>query len=201
MLDAQYFMPHGHCYLWRPDILWTHVISDAITGIAYFSIPLAIAYYRWKSRFTGKLMTYVMAMFITFIFLCGTTHFIQIWTVWKPNYYFEGFVKALTAVASVLTAVSIWPLIPKALRIPSPEELEKANSELDSLNRSLEKTVTDAVATSEQKATALEVTNKKLEVFNKITAGRENQMIELKGEVNQLLERLGEKKKYQILGK
>ncbi len=28
------FMPHGMCFLWTPWILWTHVISDAVTGLS-----------------------------------------------------------------------------------------------------------------------------------------------------------------------
>ena len=29
------FMPHGHCYLWVPGLLWLHVISDALIVFAY----------------------------------------------------------------------------------------------------------------------------------------------------------------------
>ena len=37
------FMPHGHCYAWKPSILWTTVGSDLLIAIAYFSIPMALA--------------------------------------------------------------------------------------------------------------------------------------------------------------
>jgi hypothetical protein len=30
------FMPHGHCYLWTPSLLWTYVISDLTIGAAYY---------------------------------------------------------------------------------------------------------------------------------------------------------------------
>jgi hypothetical protein len=29
------FMPHGHCYFWQPEIVWSHAISDAIIAISY----------------------------------------------------------------------------------------------------------------------------------------------------------------------
>jgi hypothetical protein len=32
------FMPHGHCYLWIPSLLWLHVASDALIGIAYLDL-------------------------------------------------------------------------------------------------------------------------------------------------------------------
>lgn len=40
--NSENFMPHGHCFLWQPDILWLHVVSDACIVLAYFSIPFAL---------------------------------------------------------------------------------------------------------------------------------------------------------------
>ena len=28
------FMPHGMCYLWRPDVLTLHIVSDLLIGPA-----------------------------------------------------------------------------------------------------------------------------------------------------------------------
>jgi hypothetical protein len=28
------FMPHGHCYLWHTDVLWSNVLGDAIIALA-----------------------------------------------------------------------------------------------------------------------------------------------------------------------
>lgn len=33
-------IPHGYCLSWSPVLLWTHVISDLLITLAYFSIPL-----------------------------------------------------------------------------------------------------------------------------------------------------------------
>ena len=38
LFSSQGFEPHGHCYLWLPEILWLHVISDAFIALAYYSI-------------------------------------------------------------------------------------------------------------------------------------------------------------------
>ena len=66
------FMPHGHCYLWRPDILWTHVISDAVIGIAYYVIPIVFGLLIMKRK--GVLPHKdLFALFTAFIFFCGTT--------------------------------------------------------------------------------------------------------------------------------
>jgi hypothetical protein len=39
-----------------------------------------------------------------------------------------------------------------------------------------------------------------LERFNRVMVGRENKMIDLKREVNELLEKLGQNKKYRVPG-
>ena len=42
-LDRTSLAPHGICLLWRPELIWTHVVSDAIIAFAYFTIPVALA--------------------------------------------------------------------------------------------------------------------------------------------------------------
>jgi PAS domain S-box-containing protein len=69
-------------------------------------------------------------MFSAFILLCGTTHIMDIWTVWHGTYRLEGLVKLLTAMVSMATAVVLWPLIPAALALPSPTQLEQTNQAL-----------------------------------------------------------------------
>ena len=51
--DSSNLTPHGFCLLWRPGLMALQVVSDAIIGIAYFSIPLTLAYFLWK-RAAGK---------------------------------------------------------------------------------------------------------------------------------------------------
>jgi CheY-like chemotaxis protein len=43
-------MPHGHCYLWQPAILWTQVITNIAIGLAYMSITITLYYLVRKSR-------------------------------------------------------------------------------------------------------------------------------------------------------
>lgn len=122
------FMPHGHCYLWRPELLWAHVGSDLLIALAYYSIPLTLVFLVQRRRDIS--FGWVFWMFGAFIFLCGTTHIFQIWTVWEPIYGAEALLKMATAGVSVATAVAIWPLVPKLLALPSLASLEAANQEL-----------------------------------------------------------------------
>jgi Na+/phosphate symporter len=107
------FMPHGYCFLWQPDILWMHVVSDAVIITAYYSIPFTLLYLLRKKKTTSY--RWVLAMFSAFIFLCGTSHLVSAISIWKPLYYLEGLVKVLTACASIATAVMLFPFVPRFL--------------------------------------------------------------------------------------
>ena len=123
------FMPHGFCFQGRQDVIFLHVVSDAIIALAYFMIPLTLLYF--LQRKTLKIsFNWAIVLFAAFILLCGITHVVGIITVWNPIYYQEGLVKAATALVSILTAFAIVPLVPKLARMRSPEELEEANLRL-----------------------------------------------------------------------
>jgi PAS domain S-box-containing protein len=136
------FMPHGFCFLWRPDVLWLHVISDGLIALAYFCIPVALVYFVRTRRDVPFQMVFLL--FGAFILLCGTTHILSIWVLWHPNYYFEGVVKAMTAVASIGTMIMTVRLMPQALAIPSPNQMDEANAQLREANAKLEKLYADS---------------------------------------------------------
>jgi hypothetical protein len=125
VLGAQGFEPHGYCFLWTRPLLWLYVISDSLITVSYYSIPIALIYFVRKRR--DLAFNRVFLMFAVFIIACGTTHLMALWTLWTPLYWLDAGVKAVTAAASLATAVALWPLIPKALALPSPAQLEAAN--------------------------------------------------------------------------
>jgi PAS domain S-box-containing protein len=123
------FIPHGHCYLWKSDLVLLHVASDSLTALAYYSIPIMLVYFVQKRRdipFHG-----IFLLFGTFIVACGTGHLIDVVTLWYPIYWVSGLIKALTAIVSLYTALVLFPLIPQALALPSPAQLEAANQALE----------------------------------------------------------------------
>jgi two-component system, LuxR family, sensor kinase FixL len=122
------FMPHGHCYYWKPSILWLHIVSDALIALAYYSIPAALFYFVRRRR--GLKFRGIFILFGLFILACGTTHVISIYTIYKPQYFGEGLFKLFTAIISAATAVVLWPLIPKALAMPTAEEFAKQERDL-----------------------------------------------------------------------
>jgi len=127
--DSTMFAPHGICLQWEPDLLFVHIVSDAIIALSYFSIPFALAYFVSKRRDVE--FGWVFWAFAVFIMACGLTHVMSIYTLWVPAYGLEGVVKIVTAIASISTAILLWPLIPTLLKVPSPGELRLAKAMLE----------------------------------------------------------------------
>lgn len=131
------FMPHGFCFLWKPDVLWLHVISDGMIALAYFCIPFVLIYF--VRRRTDMPFRAAFWLFGAFILLCGTTHVLSIWVLWHPDYYFEGVIKAATALASIGTFLALIPMVPQALALPSRAQMDEANEKLRQANAKLER--------------------------------------------------------------
>ncbi|WP_190397985.1 histidine kinase dimerization/phosphoacceptor domain -containing protein [Pseudanabaena sp. FACHB-1998] len=126
--DSGSFIPHGHCYLWNPWLVWLHILSDLFIAIAYYSIPIGLLYFIRKRK--DLPFQRIFLLFGLFIIFCGTTHVMDIWTLWHPSYWLSGVIKSLTAIISIYTAASFIPLIPQALELPSPSQLVAMNEEL-----------------------------------------------------------------------
>jgi signal transduction histidine kinase len=123
-----HFTPHGFCLAWDPALIWLQAASDIIVAAAYFSIPAAlIVFLRRRKDLAFKP---VFALFAAFIMACGTTHVMGALTLWVPAYWPDASIKAVTAALSLATAIILWPLIPRALALPSPEALRAANAAL-----------------------------------------------------------------------
>lgn len=128
MIEHASYMAHGYCLLWKPWLVALHAGSDFLIFAAYFAIPVAI--WIFISKRPNVELRGLARLFAAFILWCGLTHIINLVTLWWPIYEFQGLVKAITAAISVTTAVVIFPLIPKALAIPNPKELQLANAHL-----------------------------------------------------------------------
>lgn len=126
------YMAHGFCFSWEPGLVWLHVGSDILTGLAYYAIAVAMVYFVHKRRDVPFI--WVFFLFALFILACGTTHFFAAYTVYRPDYWPEGYLKAFTTVVSILAAIVFIPKIPQMLSMPSQAksvaEVQRLNAEL-----------------------------------------------------------------------
>jgi PAS domain S-box-containing protein len=122
------FMPH-ESYLVRPDMIWLHVVSDALIAMAYFSILVTLVYFVRNRR--DLPYRWMFVTFGLFIFACGMTHLMEIWSIWHDTYRLSGVVKAATAGTSVAASIILVRLVPQGLTLPTPEDLRRTNVALE----------------------------------------------------------------------
>ena len=139
------FIPHGHCYLWQPSLVWLNIVSDSVIALVYYSIPVILVYFVHKRK--DLPFKWILVLFGAFIVSCGTTHIMDVWTLWHPIYWVSSFIKVITAIVSTYTAIALLPIIPQALALPSPSQLEAANLQLKLTLKELANTQTQLIQT------------------------------------------------------
>ncbi len=139
------FMPHVFCYLGNSTLIGVNLFSDLLIGTSYVVISLTLVYLVRASK--GAIpFHWIFLAFGTFIIACGGTHFMEAVTLWHPVYWASAYVKVITALASVATAVALPLVLPKILKniegIRLSEtralELARANHELSGANEKLQ---------------------------------------------------------------
>src|SRR5581483_3020166 len=138
------FLPHGFCCLWNSRLLSLHLVSDLLIGLSYVGISLTLWYIARKFR-RQLPFHWIYIAFGAFIVACGFTHFMEVIVLWLPYYWLAGTVKAVTAIASVGTAIALPSLVPKTMNLVQTAKasaelsrnLEVTNRELEARNREL----------------------------------------------------------------
>lgn len=125
LLFTTNYIPHGHCYLWQRELVGLHIASDSVIALAYYSIPVSLLYIVFKRQ--DLPFRNIFWLFGAFILSCGTTHVMEVWTLWHPVYWLSGGLKLITATISAYTAFVLIPLIPQALVLATPTQLGMIN--------------------------------------------------------------------------
>ncbi len=132
--EVKGFIPHGYCLAWSPSLLWLTAASDAVMTLAYATYPFGIAYFVWKRKDLQYRWLY-LTFFNAFILTCASTHLLSLVTIWIPLYWLDAYVKAISAAVATATVFAIWWVIPRALKLPSPAELQKARDAAEAANK------------------------------------------------------------------
>ncbi len=144
-VEGLQFMPHVFCYLGNSTLISVNLLSDLLIGTSYVVISLTLVYLVRASK--GAIPFHWMFLaFGTFIIACGGTHFMEAVTLWHPVYWSAAYVKVITALASVATAVALPLVLPKILKniegIRLSEtralDLARANHQLSAANEKLQ---------------------------------------------------------------
>ena len=160
------FPARWYCGRWSEIHGWTHVLSDVTIFAAYAAIPATLLYFTRRRQDVPFLP--IFWLFGGFIFFCGLGHLVEATLFWQPWYRFSALVKVCTALVSVATVFALIRVMPRALKLPG---LAEVNARLEETNRELER-------------------------FAASVTDREERLIGLKQEVNELLRELGREERY-----
>jgi diguanylate cyclase (GGDEF)-like protein/PAS domain S-box-containing protein len=97
--------------------LGLHIVSDIVIVLSYYFIPFIII--KFLQKRDDIHYSKILSMCCAFIIACGTTHLLSIITIWIPLYWLDGFIKSVTAIISLITAIMMVTFLPKALEFPS----------------------------------------------------------------------------------
>jgi len=176
IFTAGNFEPHNVHFLGYRALLWIQVSGNALIALSYILIPLALLYLVRKRR--DIMFTPIFWLFAAFIVLCGLTHIMHIMTYWYPAYWLQAIVLWLTGIVSIFTFFALVWVIPTALQLKSPKQLEEINTRLSA-----------EIENRKQAEDELRQKNQELEKMNKVMVGRELKMVELKKELETLREK------------
>ncbi|GIL38011.1 sensor histidine kinase [Roseiterribacter gracilis] len=161
LLRSDGLVPHGYCLIWDPVLLTMQVGADALIALSYFSIPIVLAIIGLRRRDLG--LRGPLWLFVVFILTCGITHVFEIATLWEPIYGPQALAKMTNAAVSLVTAIALWPLLPKVLALPSHAALQQAEQRALAANDDLEDKI-------EKRTAELVETNTELKNANAVKA-------------------------------
>lgn len=145
LFDTSGFPPRWQCGAWSEAHGWLHILSDLGIWSAYFAIPCILVYFIQRRQDVP--FRAIFWLFGAFILACGTTHLMEAAIFWWPAYRLAGGIKLLTAIVSWATIVALVQVVPKALVMRTPEELEREvkerTAELSQVNETLRTEISD----------------------------------------------------------
>lgn len=164
-----------------------HIASDIAIWAAYMAIPLILIYFIRKRK--DLPFSSAFWLFGAFIAFCGTTHLIESIIYWVPIYRISAVFKVATAVVSWLTVLALFRIVPLALQLRSPKELQAEIDKRVAVENMLHEKALELQRMNEDLAKKYEIfeeQNKNLNKLNEFMVGRELKIVELKKEIQAL---------------
>src|ERR1700749_4750429 len=97
--------PHAICWKEDPRLIWTMVVTNAVTFLSYLSICLTLFYLvRRTRRVIARDWALFVVGFALFIVACGSTHLLEVITTWNPIFWVDADTNIVTAVLSACVA-------------------------------------------------------------------------------------------------
>ena len=124
LLSTESWPARWYCGKWSDFHGWLYILSSLAIWAAYFAIPLSLLYLLRKKNGEFPFVK-VLWLFILFILACGLTHLVDALIFWTPVYRVSALILFVTALISWITVWAMYKVMPVALTLKSPQQLEK----------------------------------------------------------------------------
>jgi chemotaxis family two-component system sensor kinase Cph1 len=122
ILQAEAWPARWNCGRWSDFHGWLYIISSLAIWAAYFAIPISIFYLISKKKDDIPFVK-ILWLFMLFILSCGLTHLVDAVIFWYPAYRLSALVLLMTAIVSWLAVIALYKIVPLALSLKSPQQL------------------------------------------------------------------------------
>jgi len=127
-LFTRLFGTSGFPRLWdfgstTSDLGWLHVMSDLGMCGAYLAIACALSFFVLRKK--GLPFRAALWLFTAFLLACGISQLMEAVVFWLPAYRLAAFMKLVAAMMSWASLIALLSIVPQALAMRSPQELER----------------------------------------------------------------------------
>ena len=114
---------------WHSYAQWLLGVADVLTAVAF--VMLSVLIFRFLSKRKDLTQTRpTLVLFGVLLALVAVNHFAEIYSLWRSSPLLCGLLDVVTALTAVFAAVTIWPLLPRLLKVPSAKTLQNINLKL-----------------------------------------------------------------------
>ena len=108
MQQSAPLMPHAVCWAAAPRLIWTMVVTNAITFLSYVCICLTLLFLVSRTRrVIARDWAWFAVGFALFIVACGSTHLLEVITTWVPVFWVDAAANVITAILSAVVALML----------------------------------------------------------------------------------------------